>query len=317
VSARDGEIGVARADEVPAAVYLALAHLPDAERHRRSVDTLTLIASGDIDPRGIFVARSEHQLDGVFVCVPLPGASGLVWLPRWRVAPECDRQQRLIDAGLHWLRQRGCRLAQLIVPPEEDDLQSPLWRAGFRPVGPLLSLQHDLATLPTNDDTRQLKRTDDLPDARVMDLVAATYEGTLDFPELGGVRTMAEVFAGHRAAGRHRADWWVGFEDEQPAAVLFLTELEPLGAWDLTYLGVAPRFRRRGWARWLVTKALERVSDLAGSQLEVSVDARNVPALQLYGSLGFAHIGRRMVSLCFLKDAAEHPNGAAQDPRSS
>jgi ribosomal protein S18 acetylase RimI-like enzyme len=308
---------VARADEVPAAVYLALAHLPEAERHRRMVDTLTLIASGDIDPRGIFVARSDHQLDGVFVCVLLPGASGLVWLPRWRNPPECERQQRLIEAGLRWLRERGCRLAQLIVPLEEDDLQSPLWRAGFRPVGPLLSLHHDLATLPTNDDTRQLRRAEEMPDELVMDLVAATYEGTRDFPELGGVRTMAEVFAGHRAAGRHRADWWVGFENDQPAAVLFLTELEPLGAWDLTYLGVAPPFRRRGWARWLVTKALEHVSDRAGTQLEVSVDARNGPALQLYGSLGFTHVGRRMVSLCFLKDAAGRANEAAQAPRLS
>ena len=301
------EIAAVRPEELPAAVELALSNVPAEGRDERILNTLVLISSGDIDPGGLFVARRQGRMCGVFVCIPLPGASGLVWLPRWvDPHPTDNEQQALIATGLDWLRRRGCRLAQLIVPPEHEADQAPFWQAGFRSAGPLLTLRHDLSSPPKVPQRPgwRLRSSVEVADERLGELVARTYEGTLDFPEMSGTRTMREVLTGHRAAGRHRADdWWIGFEGSEPAAVLLLTEMEPLGAWDLTYLGVAPEQRRRGWGAWLIAEALRKVADAGGDQLEVGVDARNAPALQLYASGGFRVVDRRAVSLLFFRNA--------------
>ena len=135
-------------------------------------------------------------------------------------------------------------------------------------------------------------------------IIAQTYEGTFDFPELNGTRTMGQVLTGHRAVGRYRPEHWrVAFDGDEPVAVLLLCELEPLGPWELSYLGVLPAHRRHGWGRRLVAEALRQVADGCGELLEVAVDHRNLPALQLYAALGFQWSEERSVSLIFFGDS--------------
>src|SRR5262249_26485200 len=63
-----------------------------------------------------------------------------------------------------------------------------------------------------------------------------TYEETLDCPEVGGVRTIAEVLEGHRAQGTSgSANWWLARLGGQPAGVLVLADLG--GEWELAYMG--------------------------------------------------------------------------------
>jgi len=81
-----------------AALELALARLPEAHRSARVQHCLGLLETGVLDPRGIFVAREDHDIAGVQVCVPLAGASCLFWLPA--TADECADQ--LVQAGLDW-----------------------------------------------------------------------------------------------------------------------------------------------------------------------------------------------------------------------
>ena len=139
--------------------------------------------------------------------------------------------------------------------------------------------------------------TTEIDDATLSRVVAETYVGSLDFPELNGTRSMAEVLAGHRAAGRHRPEDWRVVADAHgdPAGVLLLAQLEPLGLWELSYLGVLPRARRQGWGRRMVAEAVRHVRDEGhGEQLEVAVDARNIPALQLYAAAGFRKVARAL-----------------------
>src|SRR5438067_2423990 len=45
-----------------------------------------------------------------------------------------------------------------------------------------------------------------------------TYDGSLDCPELNGVRTIEEVVAGHIAQGQFDPDrWWLAWLENQPA----------------------------------------------------------------------------------------------------
>jgi ribosomal protein S18 acetylase RimI-like enzyme len=308
-------IVTAQADQLPAALDLAFGHLSEVERSDRKLQVLGLMAAGELDARGVFLARRGTAPEAVLVCQPLVGGTGVVWLPRG----EPTAFEGLIETGLRWLRGRGSRLAQVICLTDEEQLLGPLLRAGFLPAGPILYFRHDLAAPPSR---RAFPAAHIVPVVGLSDdflgaILQATYDGTHDFPELTGRRSLAEILAGHRAAGRHDpAEWFVAFLDARPAGVAFLTELEPLEGWELSYLGIVPEFRRRGLARALVELALERVVDRGGAQLDVVVDARNAPALQLYRSLGFTVYAQRSVALCPLAISAEcASSGLDEGPR--
>src|SRR4051812_40761433 len=93
------EIAAARPEELPAALELAFAHLPEADRSARTLNVLTLLATGNLDPHGVFVARRGGAPRAVFVCQALPGGTGLVWLPRGDAEPF----DPLIQNGVDWL----------------------------------------------------------------------------------------------------------------------------------------------------------------------------------------------------------------------
>jgi mycothiol synthase len=308
------EIDTARQDEFAAAFDLALGDLAENERNKRVLDFLMLIGIGQVDPDGMFVARRDGALVGAFLCIPSSAAAALVWLPRWRAGAGSDADaDRLIAKGMDWLRIRGSKVTQVVAVPAEHDLQAPLWRAGFVSVGSLVTLYHDLGDMPLEPPLKTQVAAE-LGDDPLGQLIAETYVGSLDFPELNGSRSMAEVLEGHRATGQHRpSDWRIvrDARDDTLIGVLLLAQLEPVGVWELSYLGVRPQSRRRGWGRRMVVEAVRHVRDGMGEQLEVAVDARNLPALQLYARAGFRKVAERSVSLHIAGNSASSP--AASD----
>lgn len=60
----------------------------------------------------------------------------------------------------------------------------------------------------------------------------------------------------------------------------------------ITDLHTDPGFRRRGLARILVTRCMNRASTTPRPRVALRVDSDNLPAMQLYESLGFQPIHR-------------------------
>ncbi len=295
------EIAAARPNEWPAAFALALQQVPDDERSTRVANALTLLGGGEIDPAGIFVARTSHGLAGVQVCIPLRGSSGLFWLPQvepsWR---DADLADQLVRAALTWLRARGAKLAQALVHPAELAHTVALTRCGFQHITGLQYLRHDLNLIPSappSPDFR-LQHCSADNERAFQHTLLRTYEGTLDCPELNGVRTIEEIIDGHRAQGIWRPEtWWLASVDGAPAGVVMLTELADGDGWDLSYVGVVPEFRGRGLGQSLALHAMAAAKNRNALQLLVAVDQRNTPARHLYESLGFEPTECRQVFL--------------------
>lgn len=297
-------ISPAQPDELLAAIELLFANLPLDTRRTRVLNVYTLLSSHEIDPAGVFVARMHDSIHGVFVCMPMPGAASLVWPPRHTTKMDRIHLDALIAAGLDWLRQRDIRLAEVI--GHADDLRGmdALIHHGFRPAGPLLFFRHELETVPKAVSEARFIPYPEVDSETFAETLEATYQETADLPELSGVRTRDEVMAGYRESPLFRSsNWFLAEVDKRPAGVLMLTEIEPLEGWDLTYVGIVPEMRRRGLGRALVSKALEHVAQAGGSWLEVAVDARNRPGVQLYASTGFHATFERQVFLYFFPPA--------------
>jgi mycothiol synthase len=292
-------------DDWTRAFEMALAHLPSEQRAARVQHGVQLLQAGILDPGGVLVARDGGQIIAAQVCELLQGSACLLWLP----TSDDAVADALVRAALDWCRSRGCKLGQAVAQctphaSREDDAHveatpAPLLRAGFRQITRLGQWGRDLLDLPSLPDSHW--RAEPFRPALAEKFAATlehTYIGTLDCPELNGVRTIDEIIAGHRAQGKFRSDfWWLAFDEDRPAAVLMLAETLDGITWELAYLGVVPEFRRRGLARWLLTRALHSLCTQPATHVVLAVDERNQPARQMYQSMGFVQYDANEVFL--------------------
>ena len=292
----------ARTEELAPALRLLFQALPASERDGRVANALHLLERGELQPEGFFVLRGRDGPRAAIVCVPVPGASALVWPPA-SVADERrkEREDLLVRHARGWLQGRGVKLAQALLAPEEAHLASPLVRNGFAHVTDLWYLRHDLQLPGHWLSGPTLCRLEPYgPDsaAEFGRALARTYEDSRDCPEVNGVRTIDEVLEGHRAQGVFRPElWWLALDEGRPVGVLIVTEMPESGDWEVAYMGVVPEARRRGFGREMLLHVLcaARAADAPGVML--SVDARNQPAWNLYRSLGFEPYDQRAVYL--------------------
>jgi ribosomal protein S18 acetylase RimI-like enzyme len=306
-------VGAARPQELEEAFRLVFQHVAAQDQEKRLANALNMVEKGELDPAGVVVARDGPALIGAMVCMPVPGASGLIWPPQ--VLSEAmlpvrreTIEDQLVQLACTWLQQRHIRLAQALVPPADKALGIPLERNGFDHITDLWYLRHDLSRLTSlanrglTPPARQCRlryetyRTAD--HALFHRTLLRTYEATLDCPEVNGVRTVEEIIAGHRAQGAFDPErWWLAFEGDQPVGVLLVTGVPEWQAWDVAYVGVVPERRRHGFGRELMGKALREAAAAEMEQLTLSVDARNQPAWDLYRGLGFEPFDERAVFL--------------------
>ncbi len=304
----------ARQEDLAPAFRLLFEHLPQADREARIANALFLVERGELTREGVFVAPGRDELLGALVCVPLKGASGLVWPPR--AVDGAERRQvedALVQRACAWLRRRGAKLAQALLAPEELGLAAPLVRNDFARITSLYYMRRDLEQSEAvasehvspghvGETTLNYASYQLADNSRFEQTLLRTYDNTRDCPELNGVRELPEIIEGHRAQGVHDPDhWWLAEESGQPRGVLLLAEIPDFGAWDLSYVGVVPEARGRGIGRALVCKALAEARAAGVEHMTLAVDIRNEPARRLYKNLGFRVTEQREVYLAFLR----------------
>jgi ribosomal protein S18 acetylase RimI-like enzyme len=292
----------ARPDELPIAFRLLFHGLPAAERDERVGRALALVRQGALDPAGVLVERGPSGLLGALVCLPVAGAGALIWPPRSVAdAHQLDREDRLMRQAESWLRQRGTKVAQALLPPDEAPLAAPLQRNGFTHVTHLWYLRRDLdavVALPHASPSLVYRSFNTCAPDSFQQTLLRSYEETLDCPEVNGVRTIDEVITGHQAQGRFDPGrWWLALRADQPVGVLLLNDLPESGDWEVAYMGLVPEARRQGLGRQLLLKALQQARAAGVRYVTLSVDGRNQPAWQLYVGTGFEPFDRREVYL--------------------
>lgn len=289
----------ARPEERADAFGLVFQYLATGDRDARVTTALQMIDKKEADPEGLFVAREGAGVVGALLCQPMPGAAAVAWPPQTRQRGRPEIEDELVRHAAGWLRTKGVKVAQALMPPSEAWMAAPLERHGFQHITRLWYLRKRV-----NQDAHgprpvglELQTYLQGPELFHQTLLRS-YEGTLDCPELTGVRTIGEIIEGHKAQGAFNPEvWWLALEAGRPVGVLLIAETPEWESWDVSYVGVVPEARRRGLGRTLVRLALAEARRRKAHHLTIAVDARNLPAQKLYEGLGFEPFDEREVFL--------------------
>jgi ribosomal protein S18 acetylase RimI-like enzyme len=295
------QIRPARPEEWPQAFRLVFQYTPKEDRQARVRNALRLMRQGELNPAGVIVLAVNQTLLGAMVCLPVAGATALVWPPqavtggaRWEI------EDRLMTYAIAWLRGEGAKLGQTLLAPEESQLADSLKRHDFVHITNLCYMRHDLRSLPGRSlgiPPLTYQTYKDCDRALFHQVLCRSYEQTRDCPEVNGVRTLQETIAGHQAQGIYDpVHWWLAQQAGHPVGALLIAAVPEQG-WDLSYVGVVPESRRRGIGKALTQKALEEARAAGADQLTLAVDTRNLPAWNLYRNLGFEPFDQREVYL--------------------
>lgn len=171
---------------------------------------------------------------------------------------------------------RGVRAGAQINPPPGE-----AWPAGVV-VRPMTGAEPDAAALHT--------------------ALLASYEKTLDCPELAGLRTTEDIVSAHRSVGAHDPGlWWIIERAGEPAGCVLLNQCPAQGCVELVYIGLSPVVRGMGLGQLLMRSAIGAAASLE-REMRCAVDARNEPARRMYQRLGFRESERRIAFVGLVKD---------------
>ncbi len=302
------EIRIAQPGELPSALHLLLGHAASAAPFPGAtadplVDAWRL---GKWPDHAIFVALHQQRLVGAMMSQAMPGAVGLIWPPRTLdIDHPAPIQDALMTASLAYLHGLDLVWAQAILMPEEENAARVLLRHDFHFLTTLTYLLHPLTDLPSSA-ARGVALAPYHPDEHSVftQTLMASYEETLDCPELNGLRDVDQILEGYREIDGWQPSWWRLIHVQgQPIGVLLhaVNRDLPRPVWELLYFGLIPEARSQGWGQAALCQLLNEASRQGAAHLLLGVDDRNLPALQLYGRMGFEPWEQRAIYLKMFK----------------
>lgn len=193
------------------------------------------------------------------------------------------------------LQASGVTQIQALVDVENVATKMVLLHSSFRQVTTIRHLLFDLISMQpsrTHLETGfRLRNACEFARSDVDALVERTFEGTLDCPELDGLRSSEQIVAGflESKAWDEQLPWRVLCEGSTPVGCSFVNP-HPKHIFELVYVGLAPEVRGRRLGRTLVQSAIEDCRRLGGHYLTTAVDTQNWPACEIYRSLFFSEL---------------------------
>lgn len=276
------------------ALELIFAHLPPDERQRYVTEYQKV---PDLAHDGVWIVRRDEPIVAAVLVQAQPGHSAVLHVPQGKVDAALSV---LLEELIARLSSSGVRLVQtLLALPAGGEAES-LRQAGFSHAANLLYLVSTRRSLPTQPPSDGLEFCAYSPrdKQRLTDIVERTYVGSLDCPQLEALRDVDDVLAGYQAVGRFDpARWLIASHDGVDVGCVLLAEHEGAGQWELTYLGVVPEARSRGFGLAIVRHAQWLAYQAGCERIVLAVDGNNQPALDVYAAAEFVAWDERRVYL--------------------
>jgi GNAT superfamily N-acetyltransferase len=261
------------------------------------------LQSGQFDLSGVFQAKpnsGKHRntLVGAMYAQRRPDGSVMLWIP---TMTEGFPLTPMFEPLVHFCRLKNAFAAVALADRQQSFDEQTLCSAGqFRFLSDLIQLATEVSPNEASpDETSRLQfvplSDSDAVSEQLSRLVKATYDNSLDFPELMQIAPVEHVLHGYKTGSLFRPELWFRLQKEGvDVGVLLLTDVPP-DQIELTYMGLLESARRQGFAREIVRFAKSITSREKRLLLLTSVDEKNIPACQSYLSQGFQAWDRKKV----------------------
>lgn len=294
------EIEVCSPEQYGAALWLATGGSSLRANRGRVTALLAAEKAGKIGFDGLFVGRRGARIVGAIWCLPQPGRIATLWGPKLLPSEQDTLANQLIQHSRGYAQREGVHLVQSLLEAENSTTAQYLTAGGFLEitrVEQMVATPAAASVLPPDDD-RQLTACPDVRSSSFQQLVARTYEGSLDCPELDDLRQIEDVLDGYLSTSAGRPEHWYTFQCEgQTAGTILLAHHAEIHQLELIYFGLLPSFRRRGLGAELIRFALLLGAELGCELVTTGVDVRNIPAVTLYRQFGFQMVDSKRVFL--------------------
>ena len=217
-----------------------------------------------------------------------------------------EELQRLIDASV---TEGRIQAVQCFLRPEQTQLAQALDRQlDFHQAALLDYLTASALPAPPRADDGDTARGQ--PSCRfvparsregLIPIVAETYAESADCGQIEPPQTVAETLAGYETIGQSGRRLWFTIETvgtpgpPEPAGCLLLADHGPGCPVELVYVGIVPRFRRRGFGRRAVRHARLVAAERCRTAVIVAVDRANRPARSVYAAEGYRPVATQAV----------------------
>ncbi len=295
-------VKIARCDPAADKEILALAtkSWADAERSAYQLIMDGLLQGGQANQIVLLAAREEDRLVAAQLAQSLPGRAAIVWPPQFNAANnDCESiADQLFGRLPIELAQAGAQLAQALVAIRDAQAARLFAAGGFTHAADLLYLAANLGdvgngstSLPFDVESFQVG-----DEERLAAVIDQTYVGTLDCPQLDGLRRTADVIAGYQAVGEfHPELWLIARHRAQTIGCLLMNLHLDVRHAEIVYVALIPEVRGRGWGKELIKRAMELAQGAGAERMVLAVDAANQPAIRIYQEIGFFEFDRRAV----------------------
>jgi mycothiol synthase len=246
--------------------------------------------------------RGPHLRGAVFLQLQ-PGKTAALWPPQLVDDEPPATAMQLLRAVGEPLAGRGIQVVQALLETGARTEATVLRKGGYQHVADLLYLVAANTLFPVSPPRGDLEFEpySTASRHRLLGIVDATYQQTLDCPQLNGVRDAEDVLTGYQATGvfdPHR--WLIVRHDGDDVGCLLVADHPRQDTCELVYMGVAPAWRGRGWGMDIAQHAQWLARQAGRQRLVLAVDAANEPAIRMYAAVGFQAWDRRAAYLMVL-----------------
>ena len=287
-------------DELPRALSLIFNRLEPEARERRVNTLLDDIRAGRISGDGVLAAWRGDRVVGAMFSEMQVGRTAVTWPPSVVPGEPCQTLDSLMEATLRRLADENVRVVHALLEFATPDDNGLLSRGGFERLADLIYLVSETRHFPAAQPEGPLEFESYTPNnhGRLAAIVDATYEQTLDCPALNGVRGIEDILSGYRATSDFRPELWMIVRHmDRDAGCLLLADHREHENCELVYMGILPDTRGNGWGVVIARHAQWIARQLDRPRLVLAVDEANLPARNLYASIGFHGWDRRTVYL--------------------
>lgn len=310
------------------ALELLFSEWPADARAQRIAEIQQEIEDEEFDPQDLLLAVIDDRLVGVQLTILCDDDVGMIWPPvvddpllKRLSGPVGDViEDELLAEVARQLDVAGAWIGQALLEQHQTRAHAAMQRNGFDRLTELRFFERPLVGGPTWPKRAERSPLSYEPYRRsrnrlaFVNVLEATYRGSLDCPEFNGVRDGEQSLKNHEAAGSSNPDMWRLYRREGvDVGVLLMSERLDQQAWEVLYLGVVESARGCGIGRAMLLDALDAARDANVGRLLIVADARNFPAVSLYESLGFQQVATRVA---FVRLAERLPRDRPHDAAS-